>query len=167
MTDTTVTKEQMLAYVADARRLLAQVQDPIWAITPKQTDEEHLADYEVTLARTRVAFPEMEEKTEMNMVLGEGGIVYAFTGHSPTAADRAKALVGFIRTMPFLLDSLVASLEQKEQHSARVTELLQHNNVQLTENREQRAEIKRLQARVKWLLELVPGEQLKAVSARP
>ncbi|MEY9147477.1 hypothetical protein [Bradyrhizobium elkanii] len=165
MTDTIVTKEQMLAYVADARRLLAQVQDPIWAVTPTQTDAEHLADYKSTLARTRVAFPEMEETTQMNMVLGEGGIVYAFTGHSPTAADRAKALVGFIRTMPFLLDSLVASLEAKEEHSARVTELLQHNNAQLTENREQRAEIKRLQARVKWLLELVPVEQAKAVSA--
>ncbi|MCW2077872.1 UNVERIFIED_ORG: hypothetical protein M2193_000047 [Bradyrhizobium japonicum] len=166
MTDTTiVTKEQMLAYVAEARRLLAQVQDPIWAVTPKQTDAEHLADYQVTMARTRVAFPEMEETTEMNMVIGEGGIVYAFTGHSPTAADRAKALVGFIRTMPFLLDSLVASLDQQEQHSARVTELLQHNNAQLTENREQRAQIRRLEARVKWLLELVPGEQPKAANA--
>ncbi|WFU52184.1 hypothetical protein QA639_20980 [Bradyrhizobium pachyrhizi] len=158
MTDTTiVTKEQMLEYVTEARRLLARVQDPMWAISPEQTDAEHLADYEKTLAKTREAFPEMEGKTVMNMVMGDGGIVYAFTGHSPTSADRAKALVGFIHTMPFLLDTLVAWVEQQEQHSARVSELLQHNSAQLTENRAQRAIIQQQKTQIVWLLNQIPG----------
>jgi hypothetical protein len=148
-----VTKEQKIAFIKEARRLLALFHDPVWAVTPEQTDEEHLAEYNSTLARTREHFSSLPTNTAMNAVMGEGDTILAFTGNSPDAPDRARAIVGFVHSMPYLLNSLEALLAINETFDKRVTELIEHNTAQLMENREQRRTIRALQAREKWLLE--------------
>ena len=160
MTTETVTKDQIMQLLGDARRALALFQDPVWAATKEQTDEEHLADYAKTLAATRAHYTGMPETTQKHWVMGEGDLVLAFTGNSPKSPLRAEALVGFLRVMPFLLDSLEASLTLKEEHSDRVSELIQHNTEQLMENRAQRATIRKLQAQVSWLMDQIPGAQV-------
>ncbi|MCA1379521.1 hypothetical protein I6F34_01630 [Bradyrhizobium sp. BRP05] len=156
------TDQRKLEYVTEARRLLALFQDPIWGATAAQTDEEHLADYKSTLAKTREYYPELPEKTEIHAVMGEGNVVFAFTGNAPNSGERARALVGFIHTMPYLLDSLVELIELKRTHSDRVSELIQHNTMQLMENRAQRDTILKLQAQVQFLMDQIPGAQVMA-----
>jgi hypothetical protein len=152
-----VTKEKLAEFTSEARRLLAMFQDPVWASTDEQTDEQHLADYTKVLARTRLHFPDMQEKTLMNSVMNEGDQVLCFTGNSPTSPDRARAIVGFLRNMPFLLNALEALVELRQVHSARVTELITHNSEQLMENRAQRQTIRQQQAMIDWLMSNVPG----------
>lgn len=156
MTEEAVTDEKKLEFVSQARQLLALFQDPIWGATAEQTDQMHLTDYCETLDETRKNF-DLPEETAMHAVMGDGGIVYAFTGNSPTSGDRAKALVGFIYTMPFLLDSVVELIDLKRSTSARVTELIEHNTAQLLENRAQRETIRQQQAKIEWLLSQIPG----------
>jgi hypothetical protein len=107
------TKEQQLEWIAEARRLLVLFQDPIWAATAEQTDQMHLTDYCETLDKTRKHF-NLPEETPMHAVMGKGDVIYAYTGNSPTSADRAKAIVGFILTMPFLLDAVEALIDRKD-----------------------------------------------------
>lgn len=87
----------------------------------------------------------------MNMIDSEIGVL-AFTGNTPRAPDRARALVGFLRNMPFLLDSVEELIELRRIHSKRVSELIEHNTAQLLENRAQRATIRSLKLRDEWML---------------
>jgi hypothetical protein len=48
--------------------------------------------------------------------------------------------------------------EQKRLND-RITELLEHNNAQLMENRKQRAIIAQQKAQIGWLLSQIPGAQ--------
>lgn len=156
MTDEAVTDEKRLEFATQARQLLALFNEPFWGATREQTDEMHLADYCETLAKGRADLG-LAEETAMNAVMGPGDIVYAFTGNTPNAGDRAKALVGFINTMPFLLDALEELIELKRTHSARVTELIEHNSEQLMENRAQREVIRQQQAKIDWLMKQIPS----------
>ncbi len=103
---TEVLAQDQLKFIAEARRLLALMQDPVWSVTEAKPDADHVVDHAVTLAKTREYFPRLPKSTVMNMVVGEGNRVFAFTGNSPDAADRAKALVGFLQAMPYLLTAL-------------------------------------------------------------
>ncbi len=47
----------------------------------------------------------------------------------------------------------------KREHSARVSELIEHNTKQLMENRAQRAIIAQQKAQILWLLNQIPGVQ--------
>ncbi|MGX9944988.1 hypothetical protein ACTG4Q_21220 [Bradyrhizobium denitrificans] len=154
-----VTNDMVRAFTSEARRLLALFQDPEWRGTPEQTDEEHAEDFAKTLARTRQIFPDMPEKTSIHWVGIEGDLAVAITGNAPASGDRAKAIVGFLRNMPFLLDAVEKLVDQQDEHSARVTELIEHNTTQLLENRTQRDTIRQLQGQVDLLL--------KSISALP
>ncbi|MHC2552471.1 hypothetical protein [Bradyrhizobium elkanii] len=158
MTDEAVTDEKRLEFATQARQLLALFNEPFWGATRGQTDEMHLADYCETLAKGRTDLG-LAEETTMHAVMGPGDIVYAFTGNTPNAGDRAKALVGFINTMPFLLDALEELIDLRRTHSARVTELITHNSEQLMENRSQRDTIRQLKATVAFLMQQIPGVQ--------
>jgi len=105
MSNAAIIKSQM-NFIAEARRVLAYLQDPVWAASEAKPDEDHVTDYASTIAKTREHFPKLPKNTEMQMVLGDGDVVFALTGNSPDAAERARAIVGFLRSMPYLLDDL-------------------------------------------------------------
>jgi hypothetical protein len=147
------TVEQKLDFIRETRRLLGFFKTPQWAATSEKTDEEHLADYARTLARTRESNPDFPEKTAMNFIENGDDLVLAYIGNTPSAAERARAMTGFLLVFPELLDEMVDAMADGLMHEARVTELLKHNNEQLMENRAQRQTIRSLQAREQWLLE--------------
>jgi hypothetical protein len=147
--------EQKLAFIKEARELLALFNDPAWATSAQQEDERHVIDFAEAIVDTRKNFPDLPEATAMSMVLGEADRILAYTGNSPDAALRAKAIAGFIHSMPGLLAALEASITFDQ----RVSELLDHNSKQLMENRAQRETIRALNARLNWLLDRIPGVQ--------
>jgi hypothetical protein len=114
MSDQTNVGISLVDFIEEARRLLPLMQDPVWAATNEQSDADHLSDYAHTLAKTREHFTDMPENTVMNMVIGDGNVIFALVGNSPESADRARAIVGFLRSMPTLLDQLELSLSAPE-----------------------------------------------------
>ena len=146
---------QKLAFVKEARQLLALFNDPAWATSAQKDDEGHVIDFADAISDTRENHPGLPEGTAMSMVLGEGDKILAYTGNTPEAALRAKAIVGFIHSMPGLL----AALESSVTFDQRVSELLDHNSTQLMENRALRETIRKLNARINWLLDRIPGVQ--------
>jgi hypothetical protein len=149
--------EQKLNEIDEARRMMEFISEPVWSQTKEQTDAEHLKDYEGTLKRTRESFPEMPASTAMNFItLGETGIVLAYVGHSPTSADRARAMVGFLKSMPTVFDNIIEMMGNEIWLRRRCDELLVHNNEQLEENRMQRQNIRQLRAQVEHLLSTIP-----------
>jgi hypothetical protein len=151
--------QNKLAFVSEARKLLALFQDPEWRATAEQTDEEHVADFTRTLAGTRQTFPGLQKKTCIHWIGIEGDNALAVTGNAPDSGDRARALVGFLRNMPFLLEAVEKLINQQKDHAVRVSELIEHNTVQLMENRAQRETIRKQQAKIDWLLNNIPGVQ--------
>jgi hypothetical protein len=145
--------EQKLAFIQEARQLLALFNDPAWAAGAQKEDEGHVIDFAEAIVDTRQDHPGLPEETAMSMVLGEGDKILAYTGNTPGAALRAKAIVGFIHSMPGLLATLEASITFEQ----RVSELLDHNSKQLMENRALRETIRQLNARLDWLLDRIPG----------
>jgi hypothetical protein len=138
----------------NARRMLEFVSTPVWAQTAEQTDAQHVEDYADTLKRTRETFPEMPELTAMNCILREDTqLVLAYVGNSPTSVDRASAMVGFLASMPQVIDQFLEGIADEIWLRRRCDELLEHNNEQLFENRAQRRTIVSLKAREAWLLE--------------
>ena len=91
---------QKLAFVKEARQLLALFNDPAWATSAQKDDEAHVIDFADAIVDTREGYPGLPEVTAMSMVLGEGDKILAYTGNTPEAALRAKAIVGFIHSMP-------------------------------------------------------------------
>jgi hypothetical protein len=141
----------------NARRMLEFVSTPVWAQTAEQTDAQHVEDYADTLKMTRQAFPEMPELTAMNCILREDTqLVLAYVGNSPTSVDRAKAMVGFLASMPQVIDQFLEGIADEIMLRKRVDELLEHNSNQLFENRAQRQQIRQLQAQVDHLLKTIP-----------
>jgi hypothetical protein len=147
--------EQKLAFIKEARQLLALFNDPAWATSGQKDDEIHVIDFAEAIVDTRENHPDLPDQTAMSMLLGEGDRILAYTGNTPNAALRAKALVGFVHSMPGLLATLEASITFEQ----RVSELLDHNSKQLMENRAQRETIRVLNARLNWLLDRIPGVQ--------
>ena len=147
MSDPAIIKNK-LDFIKEARRVLALFQDPVWAATDEKSDEEHVADFVETLAKTREHF-DLPEKTAINAVLGEDDTILAMAGNSPESSERARAIVGFLHSMPYLLNEVERALHLDE----RIIELLQSNNEKLIENRAQRATIRTYEARESWLLE--------------
>jgi hypothetical protein len=123
MLDPAITKSK-LDFIKEARRTLAFFQDPVWAATKAATDPEHLIAHAETLAKTRQHHADLPEKTEMHMVIGDGDVIFALAGNSPDAAERARAIVGFLRSMPYVLEEMERGLHLEE----RVDELLRSNN---------------------------------------
>ncbi|WP_316201029.1 MULTISPECIES: hypothetical protein [unclassified Bradyrhizobium] len=154
-----VSDQKKLEFVADARRFLEMFPGHVWGATKELTDEEHIEDYRNVLAKTREAFPDLPERTAMNAVMTSDALLYAFTGNAPLSADRAKALNGFLASMPALLNSVEELIALKSLFSTRVRELLDHNTKQLMENRAQRAIIENQKAQIMWLLNQIPGVQ--------
>jgi hypothetical protein len=140
-------------FIQEARRVLAFFQNPVWSSSEARTDEEHVNDFAENVVTTRERFPELPEKTEMHMVINDDGDqILALTGFSPEAAERARAICAFLRSMPHILLDMEHAIHLEE----RVDELLKSNNEKLLENRDQRATIRKLEAQVAFLLNKIP-----------
>ncbi|MEH2517354.1 hypothetical protein V1279_002927 [Bradyrhizobium sp. AZCC 1610] len=153
---TEVLRDELGEWIAQAKQFLPLFRDPIWAGTGEQNDREHLRDYANTLAKTRATFDLLPAETVMNFIVDEDDKVIAFTGNSPDAADRAKAIVGFIRAMPEIIHKLEEFRALVPDFGARIAELIEHNNDQLMENRAQREIIRQQKAQIDFLLSKVP-----------
>lgn len=154
--------EVKLDFIAEARRLLSFFKNPEWVVTSERADDHQLTEYAHELSKARGYFTGLPESTSMNMVMGANDVVIAITGSSEESAERAKAIVGFLLVMPDILDDMTESIEKDEASKARITELIQHNNAQLFENRAQREVIRQLKIKIDWLLEQIPGVQQDA-----
>lgn len=156
--------EDMLRWIEEARERLKTFGTPVWGCTDPLTDAEHLANFSDMLTSGRERF-DLGDKTEMHdvRVVHQDGssFVTAMTGNTPLAAQRAQSIVGFLLTMPEMLETIEYSLNEKmaieDIYRERVKELLEHNNELTFQNRDQRIEIKKLEAQVAWLMEHIPG----------
>lgn len=165
----TQTMTDLLQFVGEARRYLHHFDGAAWVGTDPKTDEDHIVDYIRTIALTRESNPNLPAATTMNFITNANDDVIAFVGNTAQSAERTKALVGFVRVMPSLLDLVESIAESVDDINAeligkdnRITELLEHTNAQLMENRKQRDRIKRLELQNHFLLEQVADLMLEA-----
>jgi hypothetical protein len=151
--------EAKLGFIAEARRLLTNFKDPIWAGSESKSDEDHVKEFTAILAKTRETHPDLEATTVMNSVCDETGLVIVLTGNTPEAGQRAKLIAGLLHSVRGMLDDWEVLILLNAQQEARIEELLVSNNEKLMENRAQRETIRKLQAKIDWLLEQIPGVQ--------
>lgn len=167
MTDTNTpspSPETILSWIQEAREQLALFGTPVWGSTDAQTDADHIADLSKMLQQGRERFL-LNDKTEMHSLrlMGEDGVSYVtcLTGNTPFSGPRARALAGYLMSMPFMLDMMEDVVNGKiisaDLDQERIKELIESNNEKLFENRAQRVEIKKLEAQVAWLMERIPG----------
>lgn len=157
MTDKNDTQE-LLSFISEARRFMKSITEPEWTCSQLLTDDDHLSEMKAQLECSRNVHS-LPEKTEMHSVRSAGtGLVYAYTGNTPNAADRARFLTGLLTALPRLLEGIEASLVREAFMDARIKELIESNNEKLMENREQRQEIRQLKAQVDLLLKSIPVE---------
>lgn len=156
MNDNQNTQQELLSFIREARRFMQTIENPEWVGSVALTDEEHLAELAEQLRVSRNVHV-LPEKTEMHSVRAAGtGLVYAFTGNTALAAQRARFLTGLLTSLPRLLEGIEASLVREVFMDARINELLESNNEKLFENRAQRQTIRQLQAQVELLLKSIP-----------
>jgi len=163
-THTAPTTEHLLQWIEEARERLKTFGTPAWGSTDPLTDAEHIANFSNMLRSSRERF-DLDEKTEMHdvRVLNDDGssFITAMTGNTPQAAQRAQSIAGYLMAMPAMLETIEYALNEKmaveDIYRERIKELLEHNNELTFQNRDQRIEIKKLQAQVAWLMERIPG----------
>ncbi|ARQ95287.1 hypothetical protein [Bradyrhizobium phage BDU-MI-1] len=158
MSDRNNTYQELLSFISEARKFMKSIQAPEWVGSAELTDEEHLSELteQFKISRNLHGLP---AKTAMHSVRGQhNGFVYAYTGNTPQAAQRARFLTGLLTALPRLLEGMEAFMVREVFAEARVKELLEHNNAQLMENRAQRQEIRQLKAQVDLLLKSIPVE---------
>jgi hypothetical protein len=156
MSDKQNTDQELLSFVREARKFLNFIADPEWTGSAELTDEGHVEEMKIQLAKTRELVP-LPEKTVMYSVRSaESGLVLAQTGNTPKAAERSRFLTGLMRSMPRLLDAIEELFVREAFAEDRFKELIASNNEKLFENRAQRDEIRQLKAQVDLLLKSIP-----------
>lgn len=158
MTDKNNETQELLSFINEARRFMKTIVDPEWVCTEPLPDEVHLEELQQQMNCSR-SLHSLPERTEMHSVRAAGsGLVYAYTGNTPLAAERARFLTGLLTSLPRLLEGMEAFMVRDVFMEARIKELIESNNEKLMENRAQRQEIQQLKAQVDHLLKTIPVE---------
>jgi hypothetical protein len=149
--------ESKREWISKAREYLQLFQNQQWGVTDPKTDEVHVEAFADTLKITRESYALAEQTVLHGVFMGnqkEGlADVICLTGDAPNSGDRAKALVGFLNVLPFLLDEV-------ERMYARIDDLIDGNNEKLMALREAKSTIDLLERTERWLMDQVTREAI-------
>jgi hypothetical protein len=106
MSDQDNKTQELVSFIREARKFLKYVESPGWFGSAEGTDQTHIDDLKTQLELTRERL-ELPEETVMHSVRNtKTGLVLAYTGNTPDAAERARFLTGLMHALPGLLETI-------------------------------------------------------------
>jgi hypothetical protein len=113
MSDTDNKTQELISFVREARKFLKYVESPGWYGSVEGPDQVHIDDLktQLELTRERLCLP---DATVMHSVRNtKTGLVLAYTGNTPDAAERARFLTGLMQALPSLLETIESCVTRK------------------------------------------------------
>jgi hypothetical protein len=106
MSDQDNKTQELISFIREARKFLTYVELPGWFGSAEGSDQVHIEGLkrQLQLTRDRLDLP---DTTVMHSVRNtKTGLVLAYTGNTPDAAERARFLTGLMEALPRLLETI-------------------------------------------------------------
>ena len=118
MSDTDNRTQELISFVREARKFLKYVESPGWFGSNEASDQAHIAELKQQLELTRERLGLPDETVMHSIVNTKTGLLLAYTGNTPDAAERARFLTGLMQSLPSLLTIIEECVMSKMKDAA-------------------------------------------------